>query len=60
MFKYWKLLLKKKKKFGRPFLLSVVWVMLFKRWFLNNAFWNHLRPIFEQQTMLSNGTTKNT
>ena len=46
--------------FSRVSVFSVVWTMLLKIWFLNNAFWNHLGPIFEQQTMLSSGRTINT
>ena len=51
---------KKKHMFGQLSVFSVVWTMLLKIWFLNNTFWNHLGPIFEQQTMLSNGNTVNT
>ena len=46
--------------FSQVSVFSVVWTMLLKIWFLNNAFWNHLGPIFEQQTMLSSGRTINT
>ena len=60
VFKHWTLVLKKKHVFGRVFVFSVVWTMLLKIWFLNNAFWNHLGPIFKQQTTLSSGSTVNT